>query len=191
MGSLVLIVALLRTASSQLLALISLDRFSSTTVTSLVFILLILVQLFQLSPKRLRLRVLLIPLLGLFLVAVLSTIPHVSFRHLQGSAPVTPGAVYQSIGLLGIGYAAFEALLISRRQIHDPGRHLPGAIVRTLITGGALFLFTWFVIVGLISSTPSTGSLIVTNLSMAGILPYPVVVLIAFAIRWLLRGGGG
>jgi uncharacterized hydrophobic protein (TIGR00271 family) len=175
MGSLVLIAALLRAAAGQLLGLISPDKFSSATIASLIFLLLILVQLFQLSPKRLRLSVALIPLTGLFLIAVLSSIPKLNFSLLQGGPPITPGAIYQSVGLLGIGYAAFEALLISRRQIHDPGRHLPGAILRTLVTGGAIFVFTWFVIVNLNGFGNSAGPSIVTNLSMAGIIPYAVV----------------
>jgi uncharacterized hydrophobic protein (TIGR00271 family) len=189
MGSLVLLVALLRTAASQLLALISTDKISSAAIASIFFVLLILIQLFQLSPKRLRLRVVLFPLLGLFLVAVLAAIPRVNFRLLHGSAPITPGAIYQSVGLLGIGYAAFEALLISRRQIHDPGRHLPGAILRTLVTGGAMFVFTWLVIVGLNIPTTSAGSLIVTSLSLSGIFSFPVVDLIALSALLIAANG--
>lgn len=189
MGSLVLIVAFLRTAASRLMVLISPLNFSSDVIAALIFLLLTLFQLFQLSPRRLRLRVVLIPLLGLFLIAVLSAIPRMNLSLLQSGAPVTPGAIYQSVGLLGIGYAAFEALLISRRQIHDPGRHLPGAIIRTLITGGSIFVFTWFVVVGLNASTPAAGSLIESNLTMAGIIPYPVVDLVAIIALIMAANG--
>lgn len=188
-GSLVLVAALLRTLASRLLAMVSLGNLSPEILALLIFILLTLIQLFQLFPKQVRLRTLVFPLTGLLLIAVLTTLPRVDLGVFRFAAPIQLNSINQSIGLLGISYAAFEALLISRRQIYDPGRHLPGAIIRTLLIGGAVFISTWFVIAGLNITTPPVGNLIVKNLSSSGLFPFPVLDVLAL-IALLLAANG-
>jgi uncharacterized hydrophobic protein (TIGR00271 family) len=188
-GSLVLVAALLRTIANRLLTMIPLGNLSPEILALLIFIPLTLIQLFQLFPKQVRLRTLVFPLIGLLLIAVLTMLPQVDLGVFRFAAPVPLSAINQSVGLLGISYAAFEALLISRRQIYDPGRHLPDAIIRTLLIGGAIFISTWFVIAGLNITTPPVGDLIVKNLYNSGIFPYPVLDVLAL-IALLLAANG-
>lgn len=55
----------------------------------------------------------------------------------------------RSVGWMAAGYAAFEAVLASRRQVRDPGRDLPPAIVGILILGSVAFAVTTLVTAGL------------------------------------------
>jgi len=80
-------------------------------------------------------------------VALISALPRMGRRWLQMAPPLGLMELIRITGGLAAGYVVFEALLLSRRQVRDPGRLLPTATWKAL-----LFSTLALVAVGLITS---------------------------------------
>ncbi len=188
-GGAALTAALLKVAAPLLLAMLSWGGVSASVMALVVFSGLVLLQVFQLIPRRIQTWVVALLLLALVAVASLSALPKVNPQLYRSTRPVDLGALDRAAAWFCVGYVAFETLLASRRQIRDPARTLPRALVINLILWGMLFTVVILVVSGL--SLPATpgDNLLVSKLSAAGFLPGWVIS--GIAITALVLGANG
>jgi uncharacterized hydrophobic protein (TIGR00271 family) len=186
-GSLSLTAALLLKASDLIFILSGGDIPRTGIALGLAFIVLLL-QLLQLLPKRLRTRFGLPFLFTALLAIILLAIPGIDLDSFGLIGQAQTGSMVQSVTWLCAAYIAMEALLYTRRQIRDPGMNLPPALIYTLIAGGLMLFTTILILVGL-SGDPQGGTDFVTRLSEKSPLPYWVVGLIAVAALTVAANG--
>lgn len=184
-----LTVALLKMAAPLLISMLPWEGFSTSVVTLGLFSILVILQVFQLIPRRIQTWVVALLLFTLILIASLSTLPQVNPHLYRGNRPVDLGTLDRVAAWLCVGYIAFEALMASRRQIRDPSHILPKALLITLVLWGLLFSLVILVVSGLnLPATPSD-NLLVSLLSSAGLLPGWMISSTAIAALVLAANG--
>jgi uncharacterized hydrophobic protein (TIGR00271 family) len=171
-GCTALLVALARVFVDLLLSTFPTLSFLSPDIATLAFLgILIFVQLFQILPRRELMGAVALILIVALAVILLGALPHFGialYRSKQGGGL---GQLDYVMAWLSVTYVAFEALLASRRQVHDPARHMQPAIFGTLIFGGLFYTIVFFVLIGLQLSFVSKGNLLVDSLSAESLLP--------------------
>lgn len=170
-GSITLFAAMLQETAAQILSLFGRDAGYTIPLALVLLAILIISQLFQWMPRSIPYRYVIYALLAFVLIVLLVAIPSVQTSRYQNAPVFNLGAINHSTALLVVSYIVFEALLMTRRQIHDPQRHLPRAIAANLIFGGLFFIFALSVISGVNTPSPDSGSLMVTGLSISRFLP--------------------
>ena len=123
-GCTALLVALAHMFVELLLNTFPAIAFLTPNVATLAFIgILIFVQLFQILPRRQLMRAAALFLVAALAVILLAALPHFSialYRSKQGGGL---GQLDYVMAWLSVTYVAFEALLASRRQVHDPSTY--------------------------------------------------------------------
>ena len=170
-GGAALAAALLKEAASISFLTLSFGGLSTSVIALGVFIVLVLLQVFQLIPRWIPNWVVASLLILLLAVASLSALPKVNPRLYRSSRPVNIGDLDQAAAWLCVGFVAFETLLASRRQIRDPAQTLPRAIVIIFILWGMLFTLVFLMVSSLNPSAIPGDNLLVNRLSAAGFLP--------------------
>ena len=183
-GCVALFAAMLQATATQMLNLMG--RASGYTIPLAIMLLaaLIIFQLFQWIPRFIPYRYIIFPLIATIILILLVALPLVQASVYQQAPPPNLGIINQTTGLLAVSYVVFETLLMSRRQINDPQRHLPRAIASNLVFGGLFFILAFFVIIGVNPPSPVNGSPMVVGLSESRFLP--VWLIEALAILALL-----
>jgi uncharacterized hydrophobic protein (TIGR00271 family) len=179
-GCIALLVALAHVFVNLLLNTFPAIAFLTPNIATLAFIgILIFVQLFQILPRRQLMRAVALFLVAALAVILLAALPHFSiavYRSKQGGGL---GQLDYVMAWLSVTYVAFEALLASRRQVHDPGRHMQPAIFGTLVFGSLFYTIIFLVLIGLRLSAASEGNILVDSLLSASLLPGWLVVFTA------------
>ncbi|MFQ6015684.1 MAG: amino acid permease [Anaerolineae bacterium] len=188
-GSVALGAALARATASHLLFLDPTVQVPVAYVALVLFGVLILVQLFQVLPRRPLLWPLMVILLMALAVVVLSTVPRLDPQLYRSAPPLDLGDLVRSVAWLTAGYIALEALLASRRQIREPGQHLPPALLATLLIGSLAFAVTVLVTAGLSPSTSLVETGLVSVLATASFLPDWMVGILALLALVLATNG--
>ncbi|MGD8750577.1 MAG: amino acid permease, partial [Anaerolineales bacterium] len=152
-GSVAVGVVLIQNASQLVLEVTKFQLAKEATAVGLLAIILIF-QILQLIPGRIRRRSVVSVLIILLIIVVVSTTPGIKLAHYQQWKPFLLGDFIRSIAWTMVGFIGFEALLESRRQIHNPGKKLPRAIRSNLIINTLLL----FVILGTSAGLPSLSS---------------------------------
>jgi len=147
-GSAGLGVMLVRAAASHLLLLFPTFRLQATDIALGLLGLLILAELLQITPRRVLLWPAMVLLLTALAFVVLSALPRLDLGLYRSGPAVGLGQLMRSAAWLVAGYAAFESLLASRRQIRDPGHDLAPALFGALIFGGLAFGIIMFLTPG-------------------------------------------
>ncbi len=155
--------ALLRTAADQIALLLNAPD-SRPLIAIVLMGLLLLVQILQLLPRLTRRRLVVAGTFLLLFLGILGSQPAVSLE----SALLVPGGelehLVRSIAWLMAGFAAFEAILVSRQDIQEPGRRLAAGMIGILAIGslllaGAFFLDAWLAQGGLMPAERLPGLL--------------------------------
>jgi uncharacterized hydrophobic protein (TIGR00271 family) len=180
---------LVRAAASHVLLLFPTFQVQATDVALALFGILVLAELFQLTPRRPLLWPLTVVLLTVLAFVVLSTLPRVDFELYRSAPPISLGDLMRSVAWLVAGYIAFEAMLASRRQIRDPGRNLAPALLGTLIFGGLAFAVTMLVTAGLSAEVQLSYDALAQVLAGASFLPRWTSPLLA-AVALVLASNG-
>ncbi|MFQ5593555.1 MAG: DUF389 domain-containing protein [Anaerolineae bacterium] len=170
--------ALAQIAATHLLLLFPALQLPPNQIALALFGILILVELFQLLPRRPLLWPLIVALLMVLAFLILSAIPRIDVELYRSAPAVGLGDLMRSVAWLAVGYIAFEAVLASRRQVRDPGRNLPPAIVAVLIFGGLAFAVATLVAAGVSRFLPTAHNSLASALAAASFLP-------AWASPWL------
>ena len=170
-GSITLFAAMLQETAAQILSLAGRDTSYTIPLALMLLAALTIFQLFQWIPRFIPYRYVIYALLAIVLIVLLVAIPSVQTSKYQNAPVFNLGAINHSTALLVVSYIVFEALLMTRRQIHDPQRYMPRAITANLVFGGLFFIFALFVISGVNTPSPDNGSLMVTGLSISRFLP--------------------
>lgn len=176
-GGLALWAATSRAAASLLATLIVLPAPVEGIALALALG-LVVIQQFQILPRRPQLRTLSGLILLLVIMILISLLPRLEFQ------PPAPGpatgleSIARAIVWISPLYLVFEALLSIRRQIRDPGRQLPLAILYTATLGGLLLITMVWGLSRLPVVEAGTGELFqVLDLARVSLLP-----------RWLVQG---
>lgn len=170
-GCITVFAAMLQVAATQLLSLAGRDQGYTIPLALVLLGVLLVIQLFQWIPRFIPYGYVIYPLLALIVVVFILALPIVHTDIYQNLPSINLSIIDQATGLLTISYVVFESLLMSRRQILDPHRHLPRAIIANLIFGGLFFIFALFIIAGVTALAPVTGSSLINDLSISRFLP--------------------
>ena len=188
-GSVLALAGLLTMAAVQLVEVIPGLSLEPRLVTLLLLALLVLIQIFQLSPRSIRLTTVAILLSGLLVLVLITTLPDINLALFRNAPRLQISTLNHAIGLLSISYVAIESLLSSRRLIRDPGRHLPGAIFTILVIGGLLSVLVFFILSGISTPSQIEGSHLINDLAVAGFLPLLLIRLLIFSFLLLAANG--
>jgi uncharacterized hydrophobic protein (TIGR00271 family) len=134
-GGLVVIALLTQSAADHVLLLLGSVPIPRLAIGLGLLLVLVLVQLFQLLPRRSLLWPLTLVLLVALAVVVVSVLPAANVHRAVGTE-VGPRTVLRTAAWIAMAYAALEAILSSRRQVRDPERHLPAALITVLVVVG-------------------------------------------------------
>lgn len=163
--------ALVREAAALLLSLFSTDLISVTTLAIALLVSLLLVQLFQVLPRWLEMKTVAVLLSGIVVLMLLATLPRFNLAAFR-SRPAGEFAVLDhGVAWLSVSYVAFEAMLVSRRQIRNARGIMPRAVLSILVFAGLIFLLVFFLLLGLEASQSADVNSLAETLSTAGFFP--------------------
>jgi uncharacterized hydrophobic protein (TIGR00271 family) len=188
-GSVIALAASLQMAAVQLVEALPSISVEPALVALILLALLVIIQIFQLTPRRIRLTTVAILLSSLLILVLLSTLPDIDLELFRSAPRFQVSLLNHAVALLSISYIAIESLLSSRRLIRDPGRHLPGAIFTTLLIGGFILVFVFFIISGINTPSQIQGSQLINDLAVAGFLPLVLLRLLIFSFLMLAANG--
>jgi uncharacterized hydrophobic protein (TIGR00271 family) len=114
-------------------------------------------------------------------MVVLSTLPSLEPRLLRSTGSVGLGDLMRSVAWLASGYAAVEAILASRRQVRNPSRDLPPAMLAVLLLGSVAFAILALVTRGLPTPAVAESTSLAAALSEATPLPGWIVGVLSVA----------
>lgn len=166
-----LVGALAREAATQLLILISADGVAASGVAVVIIAVTIIMQLFQVVPRRLDFRSVTLLLLIAIGLMLLFALPRFSPQVFRARPSGAFSVLDHGVASLSVIYVAFEAMLASRRQVRDPGRDLPAALFSTVVFAGVAFPLVFAALLGLESQNTSFTSELIVRLSGASFLP--------------------
>lgn len=170
-GCITLFAAMLQEAAAQLLNLVGRAASYTIPLALVLAAALIIFQVFQWIPRFIPYRYVIFPLLAVVIAMLLVALPAVQISVYQSAPQLNLSVINHTTALLVVSYVVFETLLMARRQIHDPQRHLPRAIAANLVFGGLLFIFALFVISGAFAPSPVSVSPTMSDLSASRFLP--------------------
>lgn len=167
-GSLALCAALLIGSARQLSRVIPVPTGALSLILAAG---LILIQLFQILPRRIQLRSLVILLFAAVFAVLASDLPEINLDFYQIDPRVSANDFVRALAWLSSGFVAFEAVLSIRRQVRQPGKLQPYGILYTLLLGGTLMTLTYVVMVGVFAPEQTSGRDIFTVLAGKSVLP--------------------
>lgn len=170
-ASLGLAAALVREAAAHLLILIPADQLSIAIIAIAIIGMVIIMQLFQVLPRRLDLKSVALFLLISIGLMVLVSLPRFSLQVIRARPNGEFAGLDYGLASLSVIYVAFEALLASRRQVRDPGKEMPKALFGILVFAGLALCLVFAVLLGLESQNTSFTNEMVIRLSTASFLP--------------------
>jgi len=188
-GCIALSAALAQATAGHFLLLFPSIQVPSTAIALAIFAVLVLVQLFQVLPRRTLLWPVVVILLIALAVIVLTVLPHVSPRVYWTTPAPDLRDLMRSVAWLAASYAALEAILASRRQIRDPGHHLSPAMLGVLLVGSLVFAAITLVGAGLSSPAAPADDTLASILSAASHLPPWIVGALVVAVLSLATSG--
>ena len=188
-GCIALSAALAQATAGHFLLLFPSIQVPSTAIALAIFAVLVLVQLFQVLPRRTLLWPVVVILLIALAVIVLTVLPRVSPRVFRTTPASDLRDLMRAVAWLAASYAALEAILASRRQIRDPGHHLSPAMLGVLLVGSLVFAAITLVGAGLSSPAASADATLASILSAASPLPPWIVGALAVAVLSLATSG--
>lgn len=185
-GSIALTAAFIQAATGSLILLFDGLNEATDYLAPGIFILLVLIQLFRLPPRREVLWPIVRILYLMLGVVILSILLPGDLKFNFTASTFVPGNFMRAAGWISISYAAIEAVLASRRQIRDPAHALPRGLLTTLLIGGFAFIAIEFINSGILPTVSLEGEAGFTNsFGTNGLLPSWVTYSIA-AISLLL-----
>ncbi|MFQ5615976.1 MAG: DUF389 domain-containing protein, partial [Anaerolineales bacterium] len=185
---------LLRASAEPLAGLLGLQA-NATLIALGIFAFLTLVQLFQVLPQSIRRPSLIAGLSVLLAGAVLSVLPWISIAAYRNVPLVAADESYplgeflRAVAWLMGGYAGFELVLASRRQIEGSGQRLPPALSSTLGIGTVFLVGVLLVTVGLPVSLPENAGTLTGKLTAFSFFPAWLIQLTAFLALLLAANG--
>ena len=188
-GCIALSAALAQATAGHFLLLFPSIQVPSTAIALAIFATLVLVQLFQVLPRRTLLWPVVVTLLIALAVIVLTVLPRVSPRVYRTTRASDLRDLMRSVAWLAASYAALEAILASRRQIRDPGHHLSPAMLGVLLVGSLVFAAITLVGAGLSSPAAPADATLASILSAASPLPPWIVGALVVAVLSLATSG--
>jgi amino acid transporter len=188
-GCIALSAALAQATAGHFVLLFPSIQVPSTAIALAIFAILVLVQLFQVLPRRTLLWPVVVILLIALAVIVLTVLPRVSPRVYRTTPASDLRDLMRSTAWLAASYAALEAILASRRQIRDPGHHLSPAMLGVLLVGSLVFAAITLVGAGLSSPAAPVEATLASILSAASPLPPWIVGALAVAVMSLATSG--
>ena len=188
-GCIALSAALAQATAGHFLLLFPSIQVPSTAIALAIFAVLVLVQLFQVLPRRTLLWPVVVILLIALAVIVLTVLPRVSPRVFRTTPASDLRDLMRAVAWLAASYAVLEAILASRRQIRDPGHHLSPAMLGVLLVGSLVFAAITLVGAGLSSPAASADATLASILSAASPLPPWIVGALAVAVLSLATSG--
>jgi uncharacterized hydrophobic protein (TIGR00271 family) len=188
-GSVIALAASLQMAAIQLVEALPSIAVEPALVALILLALLVIIQIFQLAPRRIRLTTVVILLSSLLILVLLTTLPDINLALFRSAPRFQISTFNHAVALLSISYIAIESLLSSRRLIRDPGRHLPGAIFTTLLIGGLILVFVFLILSGINTPSQIEGSQLINDLALAGFLPLVLLRLLIFSFLMLAANG--
>ncbi|RME44171.1 MAG: DUF389 domain-containing protein [Chloroflexi bacterium] len=181
--------ALSRAVGDHLLLLFPSSRLSATHLALVVFGLLVLAELFQTLPRRPLLWPLAVVLFTAFGFVVVSVLPQLNVDLYRSVRDTSLHALMHTVASFAAGYAAFEAMVASRRQIRHAGRLLPPALFGTLVFSGLALTGIMSVAAGLGIAASPTSEAFARALANATFLPWWTAPLLAVVALALAAGG--
>lgn len=188
-GYIALSAALAQATAGHFLLLFPSIQVPSTAIALAIFAILVLVQLFQVLPRRTLLWPVVVILLIALAVIVLTVLPRVSPRVYRTTPASDLRDLMRAVAWLAASYAVLEAILASRRQIRDPGHHLSPAMLGVLLVGSLVFAAITLVGAGLSSPAAPADATLASVLSAASPLPPWIVGALAVAVLSLATSG--
>lgn len=189
-GCVALTAALAQSAGRHVLAVWPSAGISPGHIGLVVFATVILVQVLQLIPRGRLLWPLVVALYGSLALVVVSALPHVDVDRYMSPPAVPLNSFLRATAWFMAGYAAFEAVLASRRQIRNPGRHLPRALLLVLVVTVLTFGGATVVAVGVGPSDMPSFLTLPALLSTGSMLPgWMVTGLVIVALVVAINGG--
>ncbi|MBS1251388.1 MAG: putative amino acid permease YhdG [Anaerolineales bacterium] len=188
-GSVAVSAALAQTTADHLVLLIPSVQTPSLYIAAALFITLIVAQLLQILPERSWLWPFMVVLLLALGAELLSTLHRVDLKFYSEVSPPALGSLTRSAAWLTTGYAVFEAILTSRRQIRDPGRDLAKALYVLLIAGTGAFAVVGLLAAGLSPAVASTNTALMRVLMKASFLPGWIMNVVAVSALVLATNG--
>lgn len=125
--------ALAQSAGRHLLAMWPAADLAPNYIGLVLFAAVVLVQVLQLVPRGRWLWPLVVALYGLLALIVASALPHVNVDRYVSPPTVPLDDFLRATAWFMVAYAAFEAVLTSRRQMRNPARHLPRSLFIVLV----------------------------------------------------------
>jgi uncharacterized hydrophobic protein (TIGR00271 family) len=188
-GSVALTAAMAQQAGVLLLGFVFAGELPANLVALGFILFLILIQLFQLLPRRFQFGSFLLAALAALALVIINAIPQMNMGVFRSPPSVGLGTFNQALAWLSVGYIAFESLLISRRQIRDSGRLLPQAILGLLILGVVLISVVLFIYAALLTPITPPNGFTISGLALNGFLPDWFTAIVALVLLLVAANG--